>query len=191
MPSHDTLHINLVEIRHQGGTRTFQVDSLTDYIQGTVKTSNGEEVYFSEQAKDIEKWASSQDGIEAFSATINLPKITLDVLFQKPGFRQTLNLGAVCDTEDLLREARASGAAGSMFTRGDVRTILEQDMEEYQDLTPDEQEEFLDEHMSTFTKRLEDTLSQKGNDHIADLVASEFDEALEEFKRSRSSTPGI
>lgn len=45
MPSHDTLHINLVEIRHQGGTRTFQVDSLTDYIQGTAKTSNGDEVY--------------------------------------------------------------------------------------------------------------------------------------------------
>lgn len=138
MPSHETIQINLVEIRHQGGSLQLQVGSLTDYVHGTVKNSNGDDVHFSEQAKDIEKWATSHEGIEAYSATIVPPKISLDMLFNRPGFRQTLNLGAVCDTLDLIQEAKASGALGTMFVKGDVETILEQDTEGYEDLTPEE-----------------------------------------------------
>lgn len=191
MPSHDTIHINLVEIKHQGGTLQLQVDSLTDYVHGTVKNRSGEDIHFTEQAKDIEKWAASHEGIEARSATIVPPKISLDILFKRPGFRETLNLGAVCDTESLWREVRASGAVGTMFTRSDVETILEQDTEGYEDLTPEEKEEFLDENMYNFTKRLEDVLSQRGNDHIAARVADEFDDALEDFKKSRNQAPGL
>ncbi|TLX15803.1 hypothetical protein [Rhizobium sp. MHM7A] len=191
MPSHDTIQINLVEIRHQGGTLQLRVDSLTDYIHGTVKNRSGEDIHFSEQAKDIEKWAASHEGVEARSATIVPPKISLDILFKRPGFRQTLNLGAVCDTVELIMEARASGAFGTMFTKGDVETILEQDTEGYKDLTPEEKEEFLDENLYNFTKRLDDVLSQRGNDHIADRVADEFDDALEGFKKSRNRAPGL
>lgn len=191
MPSHDTIHINLVEIKHQGGTLQLQVDSLTDYIHGTVQNRSGEDIHFSEQAKDIENWAASHDGIEARSATIVPPKISLDILFKRDGFRQTLNLGAVCDTEALVSEARASGAFGTMFTKGDVETILEQDTEGYEDLTPEEKEEFLDENLHSFTKRLDDVLSHRGNDYIAGRVADHFDGAFEAFKKSRGQAPGL
>jgi hypothetical protein len=191
MPSHENIHINVVEIRHNGGSLQLQVDSLTDYIHGTVKNSSGDDVNFSEQAKDIEKWAASHDGIEAYSATIVPPKINLDMLFKKSGFRHTLNLGAVCATFDLIQEAKASGALGTMFVRGDVETILEQDTDGFEDLTPEEKEEFLDENIYTFTSRLEDVLSQKGNDYISDRVADEFDAALAEFKSTRVSAPGL
>jgi hypothetical protein len=80
---------------------------------------------------------------------------------------------------------------GTVFTASDVVTTLEQDTEEFGDLSPEEQAAFIDENIHTFTRKLEDALSERGNNYIADQVASEFETAFDDFQRSKVSPPGI
>ena len=187
MAATENFTIRVIEIRHKGPTLQFQVGSPTEYITGTVQGVDGEK-QFHIQAEKIKDWAAEHEGIEAAVADIKLPKVNLSILFERPGTRETLNLGAVCDTFELWQEAKASGAAGTIFTKEDVRTALEEDeCDEYLDLSSEEREQFLDDHWWRFVERIDDRLSERGFDHIRTMISMELDEAIEEFRGSQAT----
>lgn len=188
MPSHENIHINIVEIRHPAGTWQRQVDSLNDYIHGTVCDNTGQDVSFSLQAKDIETWAAQHDGVEAAYATLTLPPVSLQMLFDNPGFRKEVNLGAVCETYRLFQETKASGSDGTIFTVDDVREALDESGEDrWNDLEGDAREEFLNEYWHRFTDKIDDRLAERGNLHIETMISMELDEALDEFEANRTT----
>jgi len=191
MATHEDITLHIIEVRHPGGILQRKVDSPADTVIHIFQGKDGNDVLLDCQARDIANWAESHDGFEAAFGTITFPPISLHRVTDNPGFTTTLNLGAVCDTGDLWAEVRASGGIGTVFVSSDVATILEQDTEEFGDLSLEEQEAFMDENIQTFTQKLEEALSERGNNYIADQVASEFETAFEDFKRSRVSAPGI
>lgn len=189
MATHEDLAIHMIQVRHSGGTLKLKVDSPNDTVLKALQGKNGEKVLLDCQAKDVAEWAKKHEGFEATFATIRLPEINLDVVIDNPGFRTDLNLGAVCDTGALWTEVRASGGVGTVFTHEDIAEVLRQDFEQFEELEASDQKAFIDENMYTFTHRLEDTLSERGNNFITDRVADEFDDAFEEFQKARLPQP--
>lgn len=189
MTTHENLNIHMIEVRHPGGVFQRKVDNPSDTVIHVFEGKDGEQTLLDCRAKDIANWATQHEGFEAAFGTITLPPVNLAMVIDNPGFRTNLNLGAVCETFALWSEVQASGGIGTVFVASDVETILQQDTEEFENLTQEEQAAFLDENIHTFTRRLQDTLSERGNIYIADQVASEFETALEDFKRSRGLAP--
>lgn len=185
MSSTEKLSINVVEIHHRGPVIQFTYSNPEEYLEGEAIDANGEDHLFRIAAKDIKAWAASCPGITAEVATIELPPIRLDGGSHRAG--KPVNLGAVCDTYDLWQETKASGAEGTIFTADDVRSALEDGDEGFNDLDPDEQDAFLQAHWWHFTRKLDDTLSGRGNEYISTMVATEYDERIAEFRRSRTA----
>jgi hypothetical protein len=191
MATHEQLNLHIIEVRHPGGTFQRKVYSPSDTVLHVFTDAGGNSVLMDCQAKDVPNWALAHEGFEAAFGTVELPPISLHMVIDKPGFMTNLNLGAVCETDDLWREVEASGGIGIVFKASDVQTILEQDTEEFEDLSLEEKADFLDEHLRTFTIKLEETLTEKGDSYISNKVSSEFETAFKEFKQSRASAPRI
>ncbi len=188
MTTHKEMTVNVVEIRHHGETIRYKVDSLDDYVSGVVTTAAGKPVSFDRQAKELEGWfkQAALEGVEARAATITLPPVTLDILFENPGHSTNLSLGSVCSTYHLFQETRASGAEGTVFTTSDISGMLaEADNDDYNDLSDEEKEQFARDYFSTFTKRLDDQISARGHFHIENMISDELDDCLDDFKRRR------
>jgi hypothetical protein len=184
--------INLVEVRHQGGSPLlFQYLSPKDYLTGEAVEIGGNTRRFHIPAEHIVEWASDKPGIEVAVANIGLPSVDLTAFFaapQKDG--QKLGLAAVCSPYDLVSEARKAGSVGTIFTESDVADALEwEGGEEYARLPEDMKAAFVDANWQEFAEGIEDIISERGNFHISTNINTKLDGLLEEF--ARQSAPSI
>jgi dsDNA-binding SOS-regulon protein len=182
--------VHVVEVRHHGETIRYKVDSLEDYVSGVVVDANGKPRSFDRQAKELQSWFDglALEGVEARAATITLPPISLDVLFDNPGRDRDLQIGSVCDKHDLFIQAKAAGAYGTIFVAEDVEPMLQEaGNADYNELSAEEKSVFVAENWEEFARRVGDSLSQHGNDHIRTEVAMQLNDLLSDFKSKHSA----
>jgi hypothetical protein len=188
------ISIHIVEIRHNGPTVQYKVDSLDDYVLFTVKSSDGKIHGGSEQARHLNDFFKTMglEGVEARAATITLPPVTLETLFKNSEQDINLNISSVCSTYDLMDATRKSGAVGTVYTAEDVSPFLaEAENEEYEALSDEEKEEFLADHWKIFVRKIEDYMTGGGNQRIENRVADELENCLEEFRAKHPAAPGM
>jgi hypothetical protein len=191
MSSHENIRVHIVEIRHNGPTIQFQVDSPVDHVSATVISADGQAFFFDEQAKKIHERLSFIDGVTGKFATIELPPLSLEnIEVENP--RKTVTLGEVCDRDDLFVETKLAGAVGAIFTAEDVRDRFDElDIEEFDDLTDDEKDLFIEEHWRDFTQYLVDNVIERGNESIQVDIGTNFEEAIASFKDRHQLNPGF
>ncbi len=182
MTDNKALAFNIVEIRHEGGVLQFPFLADDAKIQGTAINEAGERIEFNLTINEVEPWAQRHEGIEGKVAKIALPPLNLNILFEEPRFRRNITLGVVCDPYSLFQEAKIAGSEGTIFTKDDVRSAIEGQMiGDYENLSEEDKEAFLNEHWYDFTSKLGDVLAERGNFHIDELVGTETEERIQEF----------
>lgn len=194
MTVYQDISIHMVEIRHNGPTIQYKVDSLDDYVIFTVNTADGKTQGGSEQAKHLDSYFKKMgfEGVEARAATITLPPVSLETLFKDSEQDINLKISSVCSTYDLMQATIESGAVGTVYTADDVGPYLDEaENHDYETLSDEAKQEFISDYWKVFVGKIEDSMTTSGNQWIEDRVADELENCLEDFRSKHPSGPGM